>query len=148
MCRAHAAVRHLLGGLLETPAPVTIVDMEAGLEHLSRGTGRHVDTLLVILEPYYKALETARRAAELGRELGVATVLGVANKVRDPEDSEAVRRFAEAHEVSIVGEVPFDEQVRRADVDGRAPIDLGDSVAVRAMSGIADRLIASTPLGG
>jgi CO dehydrogenase nickel-insertion accessory protein CooC1 len=32
---------------------------------LSRGTGRHVDTLLVTLEPHYKALETFRRCAEL-----------------------------------------------------------------------------------
>ena len=47
---------------------MTIVDMEAGLEHLSRGTGRHVDALLVVMEPYYKSLETARRCAELGRE--------------------------------------------------------------------------------
>ena len=43
---------------------MTIVDMEAGVEHLSRGTGRYVDTLLVTLEPYYKALETSRRCAE------------------------------------------------------------------------------------
>jgi len=144
MCRAHAAVRHLLGGLLETSVPVTIVDMEAGLEHLSRGTGRHVETLLVVMEPYYKALETARRAAELGRELGVGAVLGVANKVRDAEDREAVRRFAEAHGVPILGEVPFDEHVRRADVEGRAPIDQSDSRAVLAIGALADQLISLT----
>ena len=54
-------MRHVIGALLEQESTVTVVDMEAGLEHLSRGTGRHVDTLVVTLEPYYKSLETARR---------------------------------------------------------------------------------------
>ena len=54
MCGAHAAVRRLLGGVHE-PNVITVIDMEAGLEHLSRGTDRHVDTLLVVAEPYIKA---------------------------------------------------------------------------------------------
>ena len=83
MCRSHAAVRQLLGGILEEDTVTTIVDMEAGLEHLSRGTGRHVDTLVVMMEPYYRALETARRTAELGGELGIDRVVAVANKIRD-----------------------------------------------------------------
>src|SRR5918911_4325542 len=101
MCGAHAAVRHLIGGILEDDARVTIVDMEAGIEHLSRGTGRHVDTLLVMLEPYYKALETARRCAELGRELNISHVIGVGNKVRDAADVEAVRSFAAGHGIPL-----------------------------------------------
>src|SRR6266542_103235 len=68
MCGAHAAVRHLLGGMHE-PNVITVIDMEAGLEHLSRGTDRHVDTLLVVVEPYVKALETARRCFVLSPTL-------------------------------------------------------------------------------
>jgi CO dehydrogenase maturation factor len=52
-----------------------VLDMEAGVEHLSRGTARNTDTLLVIVEPDYKALETAARVARLGRELGIVRVL-------------------------------------------------------------------------
>src|SRR5918993_4782142 len=100
MCGAHAAVRHLLGGMMQAEHPVTIVDMEAGLEHLSRGTGRHVNMLLVVLEPYYKALEIGRRAADLGRELGVSRVFAVANKLRDAEDAEAVRQYARANNLT------------------------------------------------
>ena len=65
-------MRHLIGGILEDQQHVTIIDMEAGVEHLSRGTGRHVDTLLVTLEPYYKALETSRRCADNPTRKGVA----------------------------------------------------------------------------
>src|SRR5919204_3596202 len=102
MCGAHAAVRHLIGGILEDGRHVTVVDMEAGIEHLSRGTGRHVDTLLVTLEPYFKALETSRRCAELGRELNIVRVVGVGNKVRDAADAEAVKHFAASHGLPLV----------------------------------------------
>src|SRR5262249_10763547 len=95
--------------------------MEAGLEHLSRGTGRHVDTLLVVMEPYYKALETARRCAELGRELGIPQVLAVGNKLRGEEDRTAVRHYAAAHGLDLAGEVPFDADVYHADQRGTAP---------------------------
>lgn len=91
MCRTHATVRSLLATLVETAAETTVVDMEAGLEHLSRGTPRHVDTILTVVEPYFKALETGRRICELARELGIPNVHVVANKVQDPADEDALR---------------------------------------------------------
>jgi CO dehydrogenase maturation factor len=120
---------------------VTVVDMEAGLEHLSRGTERHVGTLLVVLEPYFKALETARRCAELGRELGIPRVVGVANKLRGPDDVAAVREYARAHSLELSGEVPFDEGVYRAERAGRAPPNSPESPAARAVAELAAELI-------
>lgn len=125
---------------MQATHPITIVDMEAGLEHLSRGTARHVDTLLVVLEPYYKALEIARRAAQLGTELGVSQVLAVANKIRDEADAAAVREFAATHGLTIAVEVPLDDRIRRADLAGLAPIDVPDSAAVAAITALAARL--------
>jgi CO dehydrogenase maturation factor len=133
-------VRHLLGGMMQASHPITIVDMEAGLEHLSRGTARHVDTLLVVLEPYYKALEIARRAAQLGTELGVSQVLAVADKIRDEADAAAVREFAATHGLTIAVEVPLDDRIRKADLAGLAPIDVPDSAAVAAIIALAARL--------
>lgn len=120
MCGAHAAVRHLLGGMQE-PNVITVIDMEAGLEHLSRGTDRHVDALLVVAEPYFKALETARRCVELGRELKIPHVATVANKFRSENDLEAVRKYAAAHNIEILGEVPYEEKIQEADLTGAAP---------------------------
>ena len=140
MCSAHAAVRHLLGGLLAEERVVTVVDMEAGLEHLSRGTGRHVDTLLVVMEPYYKALETARRCAELGRELGIPRILAVANKLRGEEDRGAVRQYAAAHGLRLAGEVPFDPALQQADQRGTAPELTPGSAAPAAVRSLASAL--------
>jgi CO dehydrogenase maturation factor len=133
-------VRHVVGALLEQPASTTVLDMEAGLEHLSRGTGRHVDTLLVTLEPYYKALETARRSAELGREVGIPRVAGVANKTRDADDRAAIREFAARHDLPLIGDIPFDERIQKADLAGRAAIDAADSPAIVAIGALAAAL--------
>ena len=130
-------MRHLIGALLEESTTATVVDMEAGLEHLSRGTGRSVDTLLVTLEPYYKSLETARRCADLGRELGIARVLGVANKTRDEEERAAIREFAAAHGLALAGDIPFDERISKADLAGRAAIDESGSPAITAIERLA-----------
>jgi len=119
---------------------MTIVDMEAGLEHLSRGTGRHVDTLLVVMEPYYKSLETARRCAELGRELDIAQIFGVANKLRGDDDTETVRRYAEAHGLHLVAEIPFDDDVYQAELAGRAPAIVPKTPAVRAIDSLVTTL--------
>lgn len=139
MCGAHAAVRHLLDEMQE-PNVITIIDMEAGLEHLSRGTDRNVDVLLAVAEPYFKALETARRCIELGRELKIPRVAAVANKFRSESDLEAVRKYAAAHNIQVLAEIPYDEKIQRADLTGTAP-KLGEgSRTGAAIEKVADAL--------
>jgi CO dehydrogenase maturation factor len=140
MCRAHAAVRHLLSGMLQEPEILTVIDMEAGLEHLSRGTDRHVDVLLVVAEPYFKGLETARRCADLGRELGIANIFGVANKFRSDQDLVEIRNFAATHGISLAGEIPFDPAIYAADQAGCAPDLLSASPAVAAVGRLVEQL--------
>ncbi len=125
MCRAHATVRGLLGELIEGElnGRDVVLDLEAGLEHFSRGTPRHVDVLLAVVEPYYRSLETGRRVGDLSRELGVPSVRAVANKVRNEADREAIREFCDRHDLPIAAWVPFDETMIRAERSGLAPID-------------------------
>src|SRR5215471_19480818 len=106
MCGAHATVRELMAKLTEEVKEVTVADLEAGLENFSRGTPRHADTLLIVLEPYYKSLETGRRVAELAREFGTKRILGAANKVRSQADANAIQQFATAHDIKVVGSIP------------------------------------------
>src|ERR687886_1263232 len=123
MCGAHATVRGFLGELVSR-APDShdvIVDMEAGLEHLSRGTGRHVSRFLAVVEPYYRSMETARRIVELATELGVAEVQAVANKVRDADDRKAIAEFCAAHPPPVVAEIPYDASLAGAERSGRPP---------------------------
>ena len=99
--------------------------MEAGLEHLSRseGTLRFVDHLLVVIEPYAKAIETARRTIPIAAELGIPRTSVIANKVRDEDERRTVERFCADIGTELLAVVPYDDAVRAADRDGRAPID-------------------------
>ncbi len=129
-----------MSGILKEDSVVTVVDMEAGLEHLSRGTDRHVDLLLVVTEPYFKALETARRCVELAKELGIPRIAAIANKYRSAEDLTAIRDYAKKHGMQLMGEVPYDEDIQRADIAAYAPsLDIG-LPAVRAVEKILEEL--------
>ncbi|HLZ47985.1 MAG TPA: hypothetical protein VKR80_04975 [Candidatus Limnocylindria bacterium] len=102
---------------------ISLLDMEASIEHLGRATPQGVDVLFVVVEPYYRALETASRIAPLARDLKIPRLITVANKVRDAEDARVIREFCDAHGLELGLELSYDESVRRADRQGRALID-------------------------
>lgn len=142
MCAAHATVRGLLQELT-TPARTVVMDLEAGLEHLSRGTPRYVDTILLVAEPYFKSMETAARGRTLADELGIARTAVVANKIRGPADEEAMRTFFGRVGLPLIGMVPADERILEADRTGRAPLDHdATSPAMVAIDRLADTLTA------
>jgi CO dehydrogenase maturation factor len=118
-----------------------VIDMEAGLEHLSRGTPRYVDTLLLVAEPYFKSMETAARSKAMAEELGISRILSVANKVRGPQDEGAMRSFLARAGLPVLAVIPADEAILEADRMGRAPLDCdASSPAVVAITKLADAL--------
>lgn len=134
-------MRGLLGELISESHQLTVADMEAGLEHMSRsdGTLRHIDLLLVVLEPYRKALETGRRTLSLAAGLGITRVYGVANKVRDAAEAAEVEAWAAGMGLPVMTTVPFDDAAREADREGVALLDLApDCPAVTSISGLLD----------
>lgn len=142
-------MRGLLGELLSSQTEITVVDMEAGLEHLSRsgGTLRYVDRLLVVTEPYAKAVETARRTVHLALDLGIASVSLVANKVREPSELALLDHLRSETGVDVIAVIPYDDTARLADRDGRPPIEVApDSALVRAIETLARTLEAQWAL--
>ncbi len=143
MCRAHATVRGLIREIVAGAQDVAIADMEAGLEPLSRGTPRHTDAVVAVLEPYYRSLETGARVLELAKELGVPHVYAVANKVRDQVDRDAVEALCRSRQIPLLGVVPYDDAVVEADRRGAALLDFAPgSPSVKAIEGIGAALIA------
>ncbi len=120
LCSAHAVVSSLLEDL-GAQERVVVVDMEASPEHLSRGTVRHVDAICLVAEPYYRSLETVRRMTSLVAELPIQRVVVVANKVRVPEDEQAIREFCDRHRLTVAGVVPWSDEVVAAD-RARVPV--------------------------
>ena len=141
LCSSHAVVSALVADLGTRPDTVTVLDLEASPEHLGRGTTRHADALLLVTEPYYRSLETVRRMALLAAELPIPRVAVVANKVRTADAGLAVAEFCERHQIELIGQVPWEDQVIEADLAGVPLLDAApDSPAVTAISEIARRL--------
>ena len=138
----HATVRSPIEAASDAPEDVCILDTEASPEHLSRGTAQYAETMLIVVEPYYKSLETGRRMASLGNDLGLAHVALIANKVRDERESQAVREFANRHEIPLAGFVPFDESFLESERAQQAPLDFAPAApAVSAIAEIGRQLV-------
>jgi CO dehydrogenase maturation factor len=145
MCGAHAAVRGLIGEIVGKSGGDDdrdiIVDMEAGLEHMSRGTGKHLSRFVATIEPYYRSMEVASRVASLATELGIGEVWAVANKVRDQDDRKAISAFCDAHSLKLVGEIPYDASLIQAERSGVTPVDWSPrGPAVKAIEKLAEIL--------
>ncbi len=141
LCSAHATVSGMLADVSATDDLVAVLDLEASPEHLSRGTTRHVDALLLVVEPYYRSYETARRMAALAAELPIAHVGVIANKLRSHDDAQAIAEFCQRHGLTLDGEVPFATEVLDADRDGVPLLDYDPSgPVVSAIAKVADRL--------
>jgi len=120
---------------------VTVLDMEASIEHLSRGTLRDVETLLIVTEPYFRALETLGRTVPLARELGIPQISVVANKVRSERDEATIREYTARLGLDLLAVVPFDEAAQEADRANQALVEYRPTApAVQAIARIVDAL--------
>ena len=142
LCSAHATVSAFLAASVDEPGSLTVLDLEASPEHFSRGTARHVDTLLLVTEAYYRSLETVRRMAQLADELPVTRIGVLANKLRSPADHDAIAAFCEHHELELVGSVPWSDDVIDADLAGIPLVDHAPgSASVAALTGLLASLL-------
>lgn len=118
-CPEHVLLRSLLRHLIVKRSEVVIVDMEAGIEHLTRGTAEAVDAFIVVVEPGQRSIQTAKTVFAMARDLGVNRVFVVANKVRGGGDIE----FIETHigGQHVVGSIAFSEAIMEADMKGSSP---------------------------
>jgi len=117
-CPANVLVKQLLTHLLLTEKDVVICDLEAGVEHLGRGTAKAVDAMIIVVEPGRRSVETANRIHTLGRGLGIIHVYAVGNKIRNEDE----RNFlTETLPMDILGFIPYDGRIRDADMRGEPP---------------------------
>jgi CO dehydrogenase maturation factor len=141
LCSAHATVSALLADIEELDNTISILDLEASPEHLSRGTTRHVDALLLVVEPYYRSFETAKRMAALAAELPIPVVGVVANKLRSADDASAIAEYCTRHGLTLLGELPWSTEVLDADKAEIPVIDYDPSgPVVAAVSKLRERL--------
>ena len=141
-CGGHATVRSLLGQALDSEADDTVIDMEAGIEHLSRsgGTLAHADVLVLVMEPSCKAVITARRTITLAAELGIGAWVGLGNKVDGPDQLDALEELCRQHEVPLDAVIPASGELVAADRLGLLLERTSAPDVWRAVEDLTDRL--------
>ena len=135
MCPEGALLRALVTHLLLGRRDVVILDMEAGIEHLGRGTARAVDAFIIVVEPGKRSLDTARMIRDLAHEINVPRLYLVGNKVRKDSD----RQFIEAHspDLPVLGFLSQSPEAIEADLRGEAAFDLAPALVEEARSILA-----------
>lgn len=118
-CPENVLLRSLLKHLIVDRSEVVIVDMEAGIEHLTRGTAESVDVFIVVVEPGQRSLQTAKTVFEMANGLGVRKVFVVANKVRGPQDLSFIKDNMKG--VKVLGSIAFNSAIMEADMKGSSP---------------------------
>ncbi len=113
-CPEGALLQALVSHLLLQRDEVVILDMEAGIEHLSRGTTKAVDKLIIVVEPGRRSIETARTINELSKDLGLESIGVVGNKIRNEADKEFIKSSVAG--IEILGFIPYDPAISKADL--------------------------------
>jgi CO dehydrogenase maturation factor len=103
-----------------------IIDMEAGLEHLGRGSTGHVDALVIVVEPGQRAMNTAKQIKKLGEDLKIKNMMIVGNKITSEEDKRLIEE--QLSDFPVLGHMSFNPKVLEADREGRSPYDIDEKI--------------------
>lgn len=137
VCPEHVMLKRIISHLVLRSSDVVILDMEAGLEHLARGTTAGMDQFVVVIEPGARSVQTYRNVKRLAMELGVKQVGVVANKVRTKEDEAFIRE--RIPEEDLLGMIHWSNLVIDADRQGMSPFDFSPE-AVEEIRMIKDKM--------
>ena len=122
VCPEHVMLKALLSSMVFRKDDVVVMDMEAGLEHLGRGTASMVDQFIVVIEPGARSVQTYEKVKQLAADLGIHEVNVVANKIRDEGDREFIRQ--RIPEENLLGFISYNAEVIDADRRGISPYDV------------------------
>ncbi len=141
MCAPNAVVRAMLRHLMVERNEAVVLDLEAGVEHIGRGTARAVDVLLIVADSNLKSLEIAKHIHDMSAAAEMKHVYLVGNRIMNPVQEDAIRNFAAANGLDLLSTVPFDQKVIEADMLGETPLKNNEITAVKTIDNICDTLL-------
>jgi len=125
-CPENVLLKNLVRYLLVKREEALIIDMEAGLEHLGRGSTGQVDALIIVVEPGQRAMNTARQIKKLGEDLKIKNMMIVGNKVNSEEDRQLIER--DLSDFPVLGYMSFNPKILQADKEGKSPFDMDEKI--------------------
>ena len=107
VCPESAFLKALLSHIFLNRDEVVVVDMEAGVEHLGRGTAQSVEKFLIVVEPNNTSLDTAKKINFLAEGLGIKDISAIGNKIRSDKDKDFIDKNLK--DIKIQGYINLDE---------------------------------------
>jgi CO dehydrogenase maturation factor len=141
MCAPTAVIRALLRYLVVETNEAIVMDLEAGVEHIGRGTARQVDDLLIVADSNMKSLEIAKHIHDMAAAAGMKNLSLIGNRVINDTQKQAIQGFAEQNGMKVAAFVPWDQQVIDADMQGVTPLKDKGIEAVKVIDGICELLL-------
>jgi len=123
-CYINAVLTRISGKLIRNYS-VVLMDMEAGLEHLSRRTDRYVDTLIVMVDPSLMSFKTAEKIKQLVEEVNIEAkhMYIVGNKI--PKSNEdKLREWSKKIGYQFAGIIPEDKMILEYSINGKSILEL------------------------
>ena len=120
-----------------------VVDNEAGLEHISRGTLPHVDTMLLISDCSRRGVQAVGRIAEMIRELDLkpGEMKLIVNRAPNGELNPGVMEEINKYGLQLAGVLPQDDTVYTYDCEGKPSSQVPDTAPVKkALAAIMQEL--------
>ncbi len=142
VCPASVLLKALMRNLILKKDEIVILDMEAGIEHLGRKTAEAVDLMIIVVEPGLKSLETAERIKRLATDIGIPKIACVINKVSNETEENFVASKLKEMGLKVIGSIPRDDDVIKADMEGKPLVDYPDSTAFKSMEKIAENILS------
>ncbi len=115
-CPENAFLKSLLSYLLFKDDETVILDMEAGIEHLGRGTAQGVDAMIAVVAPNQLSINTAFAIRDYAADIGISEIAVIINQYRSQEELETVRERLKS--LPVLGQLPYDEEIARASLTG------------------------------
>jgi len=139
MCPESALLRSLVNHLLLRRSEVVILDMDAGVEHLGRGTAESVDAFISVVEPGRRSLDTAQAIKRLAQDIGIKKCYVVGNKVTSDADRQFI--IENLPDFELLGFISYNPRIAEADRKGMSPFDI-DAKVVSEVKVIKEKLEA------
>lgn len=136
LCPESALLRSLMAHLLFRESDVVVMDMDAGMEHIGRGTAQRVDAFVIVVEPGKRSIQTAEAIQKLAAELKVRCYV-VGSKVTSDADRQFIIDSLPGFEV--LGFMSYNANIREADLKGVSVYDAAPDV-VGEVKGIKEKL--------
>ncbi len=121
-----------------------VVDNEAGMEHISRGTLPAMDVLLLVSDCSRRGIQAVGRIAQLARDMGIApeTMKLIVNRAPSTELAEGIKEEIEKQGLDLLGVVPQDELIYEYDSEGKPTSELPESsIARQAAEGLFKEIL-------